>query len=127
MKKTAQLLAGNRASTTPRAILVHEDGRRTIVRPQNPALGFQRDEIAKLIGAKWLEFVSACAPSTTGGPPQRTGMLLVLDEEGKMHDRAVNQAATEILLDECGGLADDYVVGKALWVAEAFLETWSLA
>jgi hypothetical protein len=83
------------------ATLILEDGRERTVTPANAKQGFTLAELYSALGCNVVEVVRL-----------RDGQLLVIDENGKLVGREVNDAATTLarpLLQ-----AHDVIVGPAL-------------
>jgi len=88
------------------ALLIKVDGTRQEVKGSKPNGGLTWDEIRALIGAQMLQPV-ACNSKMTGGYT-----LFYCDEDGKLHGKPVNHAATELSTLTMIG---DYLVGDVLF------------
>lgn len=77
--------------------------------PQRPALSaeFTLEELQKFVGG-YVEIIHT-----------RHGMCMVLDEEGKLKEKSVNVAASDIARGVI--MADDVVVGDVLYCHPSFV------
>lgn len=88
------------------AILIKTDGTRTKAFPKNKKSGFTCAELYALIGCDLIEHVG----------PNAKGESLIIDEEGKLKCREVNEEATQWFRESFGPY--DYIVGNAVLVSQ---------
>lgn len=82
------------------AKLIETDGSVREVAPKN-GRSFTLDEMRALIGCEWIEIVHL---------PMTVETFLVVDEEGKLNGKAMNEKATRMY----GHMPFDYIAGNAL-------------
>lgn len=82
------------------AKLIKTDGTVTEVVPKN-GKDFTLEELQALIGCDWIEIVRM---------PGSDGSFMVVDEEGKLNGKELNEKATKMY----GRMPYDYIVGDAL-------------
>jgi hypothetical protein len=83
------------------ATLITHDGLERTVIPSNLKRGFTLEEMYFLLECDTIEVVTLA-----------DGRLMVIDENGKLLKRPVNNKATELFLEDRDPL--DYIVGPAL-------------
>lgn len=84
------------------AIILHPDGRQEPVEPKNGS-DFQLEELQAIVGG-YIEIV----------PAKQRGLILVIDEEGKLKNKKFNMKATLAAGFLIKGLFADIIVGTAL-------------
>lgn len=82
------------------AIILRTDGTQEVCQPKN-GTDFQLDEVKAVVNG-WVEMVGLA-----------DGRIMLLNEEGKLHDLPVNAAATE-LFNQGGRMWYDWIVGDVL-------------
>jgi hypothetical protein len=81
---------------------IKTDGTKTEVQPKN-GTDFKLEELKEFIGGGWIEMVECWNPDYQG-------MVIILDEEGKLKNMPLNVAAT----DAYGVPHWDVIVGDVL-------------
>ena len=83
------------------ATLIETNGQRSERKPASGKKGFTLEELRALIGCEYIEVAHF----------GHDGQFFVVDEEGKLLDKPINEEATRIYR-QAG--YDDYIVGNAL-------------
>lgn len=91
------------------ATLIKIDGTLEEVFPKDPKRGFTLQELYSLLNCDWVE--SCGYVKDEGG-----WRSLVVDEEGKLNCKRVNEKATQIYQNTYN--TEDYIVGDAILVTD---------
>jgi hypothetical protein len=87
-----------------KAALLKTNGEEETITPEN-GTDFKIEELYTLLSCKMIEVVYSQCSAT-----RRRGMILIIDEEGKLCGKPINDQATEIY-----SAPFDYVVGDAIF------------